>query len=76
MSRTVRRKNAYWNPYDFYPDWWFHSDKVRGIPKDFKTIYCRRPFRRKEKEAIIKALKGDCNPVMPVPKKNAGYYWW
>ncbi|MCP5062988.1 MAG: hypothetical protein GY936_11050, partial [Ignavibacteriae bacterium] len=38
----------------------FHSDAqatMEQVPKWYKVYFCRKPFRRKEKEALYKAAK-------------------
>lgn len=58
----------------------YYSDSQEGmwqVPKWYKVQYCRRPFRRKEKVALIKEMQRDFDGEVPFPviKKDALYYW-
>jgi hypothetical protein len=57
----------------------YHSDKfmtMGQVPKWYKVYFCRKPFRRKEKEAVYKAVKySEEDIVFPKPVKDALYYW-
>lgn len=75
----------------WYNSWWkdrsykgavayYHSDStdtMNQVPKWYKVQFCRRPFRRKEKVALIKEMKRDFDGEVPFPviKKDALYYW-
>ena len=48
---------------------------MQQVPKWYKTQFCRKPFKRKSKAVLDMALQGDQEPVMPINKKNAQYYW-
>ena len=55
----------------------YHSDAevtMQQVPKWYKVAFCRRPFRRKEKQALYRAVfHGE--DKFPVPKNDAMYYW-
>lgn len=57
----------------------FHSDKavtMNQVPRWYKILFCRRPFRRKEKEVLRTFMKYQNEDfVFPVIKKDAMYYW-
>ena len=57
----------------------FHSDStstMEQVPKWYKVQFCRRPFRRKVREALIQAVKYLNEDIpFPVVKKDAMYYW-
>ena len=58
----------------------FHGDSevtMEQVPKWYKVLFCRRPFRRKEKVALIKEMKNNFTGEIPFPivKKDAKYYW-
>lgn len=83
MSRTYRRKSGdvyYWfDKNDKARVALYHSDKrmtMNQVPKYWKVHWCRRPFRRKEKQALFLAVRfiGE-DIVFPKPVKDAMYYW-
>jgi hypothetical protein len=57
----------------------FHNDSLatmNQVPSWYKKEYCRKPFKRKEKQALVKQLKYlEEDIVFPVIKKDALYYW-
>ena len=57
----------------------YHSDAqdtMQQVPKWYKVYFCRKPFRRKEDQALIKAVKYiDEDICFPMRKMNAMYYW-
>ena len=57
----------------------YYSDAqmtMKQVPKWYKVYFCRRPFRRKEKVAVIQAVKyPEDDVVFPKPVKDAMYYW-
>ena len=78
MSRTKRRTKHAWDRWDDCPEWRYQSDAcmtMQQVPKWYKTQFCRQPFKRKSKAVLDRALQGDQEPVMPLNKKNAQYYW-
>ena len=78
MSRTFRRKRAKWDRWEWIEPSKYHSDScttMNMVPKWYKVEFIRRPFRRKQKRAIENFLKTGKDPVMPIDKKAAKYYW-
>ena len=59
----------------------YHSDKAMSTmaqaPSWFKTIYARRPFRRKEKQALINIVKYPEEDIcFPVRRKSVLWDYW
>lgn len=58
----------------------FHSDAQATMdtaPSWFKLVYARRPFRRKEKVALIKAVKYiEEDAIFPVRRKSVLWDYW
>lgn len=78
MSRTYRRKQAAWDKWDSIPDWKYHSDgkiTMVQVPKWYKVEFLRRPYRARSKMTLKMSIINMQDPVMPVDKKRAQYYW-
>lgn len=57
----------------------FHGESqmtMQQVPKWYKVYFCRKPFRRREEQALILAVKYENEDItFPVRKLNANYYW-